>query len=250
MKVVWDESHSQAAQMASRLLSHPGGVSSETIPGLRTIAINVIGLAGYGQSRPWTPEALHPSQKEDLSYFDAIYLVMLNLVPAVFLSPRLLQLPFMPESVRLTGKAKQSLPEFTRAMLEDERRSAQSSAKPWQQQSQNFMTMLLKFSDPSADLSGSQYLSDDEIQGNLFVFTIAGFDTTSNAMAYAVAMLAARPQWQEWLQEELDDVIPDPSEMGEYESSYPRLMRCLSIMVSPPPPSIQSPIPLAADWRY
>lgn len=229
MQTVWSESEEQAKHMLDYLLKQPGSVTRDTVGGLRTIAINVIGSAGYGHKRPWTPQPVSFSAKKKLSYSDSIYLVMLNLLPAVFFSPAVLKLPFMPESWRLLGKAMEDLPGDTKAMLEEERQLAKSR----DEHVPNFMTMLVSLSTQEKDGEGpnSSYLSEEEIQGNLFSFTGAGFDTTSNAMSYAVTMLAAYPQWQSWLQEELDNLIPDPSAPVHYEIVYPQLHRCLAVMV-------------------
>jgi len=76
-----------------------------------------------------------------------------------------------------------------------------------------------------------QTLSDDEIVGNLYQFTLAGFDTTANTLAYAVTTLAIVPKWQDWIIEEIDEV---QKSIGDAQSGYtevfPRLQRCLALM--------------------
>ncbi|OAQ85151.1 cytochrome p450 domain-containing protein [Purpureocillium lilacinum] len=81
----------------------------------------------------------------------------------------------------------------------------------------------------------SQFLREDEIAGNLFVFTAAGYDTTANTMTYAVGLMAAYPQWQAWLQDELDRVLGSKA-VGEsrilpYTTYFPKLKRCLAVMM-------------------
>jgi cytochrome P450 len=80
--------------------------------------------------------------------------------------------------------------------------------------------------------SEKQSLSDDEIAGNLYQFTLAGFDTTANTLAYAVTMLAAHPKWQDWIIEEITEVQDSlgGSNAG-YAEIFPRLKRCLALMV-------------------
>jgi cytochrome P450 len=64
-------------------------------------------------------------------------------------------------------------------------------------------------------------------------FTAAGFDTTANTLAFAVTLLAANPEWQTWIFEELDQVLPsDPTAEVDYKEIYPQLTRCMAIMVS------------------
>ncbi|CAF0846610.1 unnamed protein product [Adineta steineri] len=48
-------------------------------------------------------------------------------------------------------------------------------------------------------------LSDDEIKANVFLFLVAGFDTTSTMLAYCTYILATHPDVQKKLQAEVDD---------------------------------------------
>ena len=43
----------------------------------------------------------------------------------------------------------------------------------------------------------------DEILGNIFVFNFAGHDTTAISLAYAVLLLVAHPEIQDWIADEL-----------------------------------------------
>jgi cytochrome P450 len=52
-------------------------------------------------------------------------------------------------------------------------------------------------------------------------------------MAYAVTLLAAYPEWQNWIAEELDLVLCDAgkTEAVEYGETYSKLTRCLALML-------------------
>jgi len=73
-------------------------------------------------------------------------------------------------------------------------------------------------------------LTEDEIKGNLFTFSAAGFDTTANTMGYAVTLLAAYPQWQAWIREELQSLDLDSSKW-QYKETFPKCQRMLAVMV-------------------
>ena len=51
-------------------------------------------------------------------------------------------------------------------------------------------------------------------------------------MAYAITHLAAYPKWQDWIREEIDQLLPPNADLG-YEPTYPNLKRCLALMVRP-----------------
>ena len=75
-------------------------------------------------------------------------------------------------------------------------------------------------------------LSVDEILGNVFVFNFAGHDTTATSLAYSVLLLVAHPEVQEWIGEELDFYLEtDKSQTWRYEIVFPRLKRCLAVLV-------------------
>lgn len=56
-------------------------------------------------------------------------------------------------------------------------------------------------------------------------------DTTANTISFAIAMLAGHPKVQDWLSEEINAVMGD-EEHPNYEETYPKLVRCLALMVS------------------
>ncbi|OJJ95229.1 hypothetical protein ASPACDRAFT_47974 [Aspergillus aculeatus ATCC 16872] len=52
-----------------------------------------------------------------------------------------------------------------------------------------------------------EYMSPDEIRGNVFLFLFAGHETTANTLLYAVYLLAIFPRWQEWVVREMDFLL-------------------------------------------
>lgn len=207
------------------------GETNATIQGVRSIAINVIGAVAYGNWKPWGHDSESAPSGYRLSYMDAIYNVVVNLVPAAFVSVRILTSPIMPKSVREIGYAVSEFPGHVKDLLAKERRSKGAG-------NNNLMSTLIKVSDAesksdSIDTKQKLFMTEEELAGTLFQFTIAGFDTTANTMAYAIALLATYPEWQVWIQEELDDKVRT-KEIPEYEKTYPVLKRCLALMVFSP----------------
>jgi cytochrome P450 len=263
---VWKESAEQAKSLANLLLescsSSPISRSAHTIPGLRAIAIHVLGRIGYGERKPFALRSSYLGAPEDMSYVDAIALCTENLLSAAFLPASLLKLPVMPQLLQTLGVALTRLPSLTRNMLDEERRrasSAASSASDTRTTEQGgsrttIMSTLVRVSDQEKNrvegdhrsvLKSNQpmkrdtksYLTEEEIAGNLFIFTAAGFDTTANTMSYAVTLLAIYPEWQAWIQTEIDGVFGGLSETPDYATAFPRLTRCLAVMVSLHPPA-------------
>ena len=89
------------------------------------------------------------------------------------------------------------------------------------------MTSLIR-----ASTSG-EGLKDEEIFGNMFVFQFAGHDTTAHTLAFSMMHLAAYPEVQAWMVEEIDYVLgqAEPEEWT-YAEVFPRLKRTLAVLVS------------------
>ena len=52
-------------------------------------------------------------------------------------------------------------------------------------------------------------LTDNEVVAQSFTFILAGYETTSNALAYTTYCLALNPDIQEKLVKEIDDAVGD-----------------------------------------
>lgn len=73
----------------------------------------------------------------------------------------------------------------------------------------------------------------DEFFGNILVYYFAGHDTTASVFTYAVLLLAANRECQDWIAEELQYVLPtEDNEAWGNESIFPRVKRCLAVLVS------------------
>lgn len=205
------------------------GETDATIGGLRTIAINVLMSAGYGVSQSWKHGSGEAPQGHSLSYIETVSVVVHNYLVAALVPARLLRLPVMPTSLRKLGAAVFDFPARTKEMVEKERKATGSLRS-------NMMSALVKASDDEKnparkDAKSRLHISEDEMIGNLYQFTIAGFDTTANTMAYAVTILATHIEWQDWIIEEIDQVANLHADL-DYGRTFPALTRCLALMVS------------------
>jgi cytochrome P450 len=222
---VWGESLSQAKQMMEHVANH-GGKTNDTANGMKKIAINVLGAAGYGQPRPWDDDKAAESAPAGfhLTYMQAMRSLVENLVEMAFLSPAVLSFPFWPKHIKDTGHAVNELKDLTQVLLDNERQNPSEKA--------NIMKLLIEDEGAAEKKENIKVgLYDEEIVGNLFVFSAAGFDTTANTMAYALALLAVHPYWQDWLTEEIDEVLPsDLNAELDYNATYPKLVRVQALM--------------------
>ncbi|KAF2823067.1 cytochrome P450 [Ophiobolus disseminans] len=75
----------------------------------------------------------------------------------------------------------------------------------------NLLNALIKASDAAqaANAKAKTYMSDDELTGNMFVFAFAGHETTATTISYALSQLALNQDVQDWVAEELKEVVGD-----------------------------------------
>ena len=70
-------------------------------------------------------------------------------------------------------------------------------------QRKDFLQLLLS----ENKIDGKPKLTDDDIYASCITFLLAGYETTSNALAYTTYLLALHPEIQERLYQEVKDVI-------------------------------------------
>ena len=239
MNSVWDESSTQARDMLEAIFKTPAkpkanlAVERESngiVDGVRTIALNVFGFIVYGDRQSFahsSTEAEAPPGYQ-LTFMESIFSILNNHFISIFVPAHFLTISWMPRSIQKMGIATAEFPKHTKDFITKERNSPSTQ--------NTLLSVMVKTADNERHQSAkpgrlASYLSEDEITGNLFNFTLAGFDTTSNTMAYALITLAIEPKWQDWIAEEIDRVArlhPDAS----YDNTFPLLTRCLALMVS------------------
>ena len=205
------------------------GESSGIVEGIRTIAMNVFGYIVYGSRLSWE-QAIEakPPPGYQLTFMESMVSILNNHIVSILIPTSILTHSWMPRSIQKMGIATEEFPKHTKDLIATERSSPNSQS--------TLLSVLVKSADSERQESANpgrlvSYLSEDEVTGNLFNFTLAGFDTTSNTMVYALIILATQSEWQNWIVEEIDQVArlhPDAS----YENTFPLLTRCLALMAS------------------
>jgi len=253
--LVWKEALRQSNEVLQSW-EEVGTVKTTTSDAM-TLALHVLMAAGFGVSYSFR-EALHskpePLSGHTMTYRDALGFVIRNMALVILL--RLSQAIRLPKAL-YSAKLKEidhAVNEFKRYLAEmvaKERAALESAGEAESTvDKSNLMSVLLRSSEQakeaanaSASVSreeeGSQSnsggLSDDEVFGNLFIYNLAGHDTTANTISFAIILLAVYPQWQEWVGEEVDEVFQSQGETDtanwDYEKSFPKLQRCLAMMV-------------------
>lgn len=230
MKFVWNEALGQAEGMLKLWTDHTRGTirsSKDT----RTLSLNVLAATGFRKSY-----AFDSSSHADTSYRDALQTVLDNSIILMLVAPRFLRLPFMPSSWKRVGRAASEFKTHMESMLSEETRLFEEGKAGSGTLMTSFVRALGVHQKEEESSRKSQQVSKgltvDEIFGNIFVINFAGHDTTANTLAFAMILLAAYPDIQDWVAEEVGDIADLSSETWEYDKVFEKLKRCRAVLVS------------------
>ncbi|KAF2478257.1 cytochrome P450 [Lindgomyces ingoldianus] len=226
--LVWDESLRQARSMLSSWLSSPDNKVSNMPDDTRTVALHVLSAAGLGISHDFSAGMGKPAKNHSMSHRESLMTILHNLVTVLLVSQMGDLAPLLPKKLQNIRLAIKEFGQYMDEMIAHERDAMekdQGLSKP------NLISTLIRTSDQSKDegVNSTVRLTDEEIKGNIFIFNFAGHDTTANTLAYAISLLAVYPEIQEWVAEEVDQVL-GKEDYPIYEEAYPKLKRVQAVM--------------------
>lgn len=247
MTSVWDETLRQAQAMLRSWVSRADTGIASYQRDTRSLSLNVLAGAGFGKPYDFRSSA-EPVVDEIGKYRDSLQTVLDNIILLLIVPFKVLTM--IPGRWARIGHAGISFKQHMVKMLEDET-AALSQGKSG---SGGILTGFVRAADlyhrensNDATFQGAKKgLSPEEIYGNLFVINFAGHDTTANTLAFATLLLAAHPEVQAWLAEEIIAATKDkPIEQWDYKELFPKLNRCRAVVYEtlrlyPPVPALPS----------
>ncbi|KAJ5738155.1 cytochrome P450 [Penicillium malachiteum] len=246
MSFVWDQSTEQTRQMLDSWATEYRDQIPSVAKDTRTLSLNVLAATGFRKSYPFNSAAAVKNEGDAGSYRDALQTVLDNCILLMIAPRKMLTLPFAPKSWHELAEAANNFKQHMVQMLDEEMQALNSGSAG----SGSLMTSFVRAMDlrekastlSSEDSSNasSKGLSVDEIFGNIFVINFAGHDTTANTLSFAMLLLAANPDVQDWVAEELQQI---DSLEGNYAECFPKFNRCKAVMFEtlrhfPPIPSL------------
>lgn len=228
MRYVWEESIERAKEATESLEG-----ASRTISAIRSdfevLAMHVLAAVAFGQDIDLS--RIPPGHRETLMASLGFILkhIFISIVFAGVHAPDFL----LPKVLR---HLKLSIAEFRLYMEESVLRSMQSHSSSKENKRASLLESMVtanhaertQTSQAQAQGSRPSFLTDSELYGNLFVFNLAGFETTASTLSFALPYLALHPEIQAWVTEEIDAHYS--TQQSSYEETYPKLVRCLALM--------------------
>ena len=193
-----------------------------------TVALHVLTGAGFGQPYSFASGTTAIPKGHKMSYRQALIVMLQGFIPMMIFSHEFLLKSWLPKGMQDIGLAVKEFKQYMTEMIDRERWLLEKRAP---NDSGNLISSLIRASeDGKAELNS---LSDEEIMGNLFIYNLAGHETTANTLAYAILCLSIHPEVQDWLHEEIVSVLRNQKagiEGWKYEDVFPHLQRCLAAM--------------------
>lgn len=203
---------------------------------LRTLSLHVLSRAGFGKSFPF--QGYDEKQRtavvtQSRDYKDALHTILENCVLLLGLGPKLLTFfakYWLPAKLQVIHEACTFFQAYMTNLYEEEKRLHAEGATS----DSNLMTLLVRNSQDSnsqGTTEDSGGLTESEIYGNMFTINFAGHDTTAHTFTFAIYFLAAHPEVQDWLSEEIKVVLGGRQpHKWNYRADFHRLKRCLAVM--------------------
>ncbi|EOD45005.1 putative cytochrome p450 protein [Neofusicoccum parvum UCRNP2] len=229
-RIVWAEALRQAREMRDYWTSRAAQGVSSAADDARTLALHVLLSAGFGKSYPFrstTKADATGEHRGSLSYRESLALILENAILIVALGPKFLSSLTFPKRWARIGEATVAFKRYMAQALEEEKRLV-DQGKPRSDDGDNLLTSLVRASAESNPQQGG--LTQDEVFGNMFVFNFAGHDTTAHSLAYSLLLLAAHPEIQDWVNEEIQHVLPEDDESAWSYDRFPRMNRSLAVL--------------------
>ena len=222
--------------LESWLASRMNGFTTTT-DDTRTLALHVLAFVGFQKSYPFkSVSRADLTNPKSMTYRDSLAIILENALIVMVMPVASFAPSFLPLQWQQIGWAIKSFREYMSGQLEDERQLIRDG-KPG---TGTLVSNLVRASEEAANEKAVlndgvplKPLTEAEILGNIFVFNFAGHDTTAISTAYAMLLLVANPQVQDWVHEELQYHVKDTDlKSVSYSKLFPKLKRCLAVLVS------------------
>jgi len=287
-QLVWKETLEQSqAMLESWVGPSGGGKTIDRIDGdTMQLSMNVISRAGLSQKLEWprgTGESEITGMKRlpdghTMSFTQSLqcllsHLLLLMMIPKWILSKlTLLIFPRLHADGTLIGNYPSALmresceayDEWGKYMKEIVAAKKTAIRSGRESPTVDIIGQLVKGQqqDTHGKTQGLAALTDSEVMGNLFVFMLAGHETSANSIHFSLLLLAIHPSTQKKVQEELDEIFQGrPISEWDYDRDLPLLfsgmlgavlneeLRLIAPVITVPKTVSSKPQPLTINGR-
>ncbi|KAI8948537.1 putative cytochrome P450 [Xylaria longipes] len=244
MNLVWRETlrHTQG-MLQNWTAKHQAGILN-LVEDLRALTFNVLAATAFQESHSSENASLQPKGSETTeTYRDTLHVVLENAILLMLIPYRHLTGNLIPKGLSRIGRAAESFKSILMEMVRGEAAAIDRDSAA----SGGLLTPLVRALESQRNFSEQAgtneeiatrtkrgVLSADEILGNIFAINFAGHDTVMIALTFALTLLAANPDVQEWLNEEIAAIFGKERSLSYHEWGYdefPKLIRCHAVFL-------------------
>lgn len=209
----------------------------------KVFTLNVLAAALFDKTYPFKghaeTQATMETQDDSFQYRDSLSKILAYIIPIFIFGARGLQSWWTPKSWKEAGNAVSVFRSYVAGLIDEERSHMSRAVRD----NQHLVAALVRACEKDeqeekslqqakgAAATRKMTLTKEEIISNLFVYAFAGNDTTAIALAHILVDLAAHPQIQEWIAEEIRHYLPEDDISKWNYHNFPRLKRCLAVVV-------------------
>ncbi|KAI0739090.1 cytochrome P450 [Daedaleopsis nitida] len=217
-RLVWDETINVLEDLfqnvwGDRQVVELDNIVDVTVP----ITLLVIGVAGFGRRITWNEDQIAPPG-HTMTFKEALHEVSHRLFLQIIVPDWILR--HGTPKMRYFKRAYDEMGQYLREMV-DARRTAQVKDERY-----DLFSNLLDANE--LELDSEAKLTDDKLLGNIFLFLVAGYETTAHTLAYAFILLALYPDEQEAFYQNIKAVLP-PDRTPTYDE-FGSLSYALAVM--------------------
>jgi cytochrome P450 len=237
---VWSEAIRQTEQMTDYYMRNSGGVVIDAANDPRKLYLHVFTGACFGVEYEYTGTAeQYIPEGHRRSYKDCLHTTLKDLLILRLVPDWALKLPVLPQRILDFRQASTELLQYLNEMISSAEKQFRENKKD--AKVGNLLTYMVWKSEEMRKEQGDGssrdrlYLTGAEVRGNLFTYSLGGHESAAHTLTFAIYLLAASPQVQDWLFEELHAVLGEERDLRSPETctrAFARLKRSLAIMVS------------------
>ncbi|KAF7866955.1 hypothetical protein EAF04_005795 [Stromatinia cepivora] len=243
-ELVWQQSLAQAKGMLEYWTQQAKQPIRSTHLDTKNFTLNVLAAAMFNEVYPFEGQEVEKpdTRKNDKSYQyrESLSTILSSIIQIFVFGEQGLKAWWTPTSFKNAAKAMNDFRSYIFGLMDEEKAHLTCG----EIENQHLVARLVKACEEGEELEADATITDktwdkgrkmtltrEEILSNLFVYAFAGNDTTAIALTNLLIHLAANPDTQDWIAEEINYYLPtdESLESWKYET-YFKLKRCRAVV--------------------
>lgn len=234
-ELVWESALAQAKGMLDYWMHRSSQPVRSVADDTKTFTLNVAAAALF--SKPYPFEGVEESNDRRTSgkandasrYRDSLSGILKNIIPiAVFGSKTLKESSWLPVAWKHAGEAVYNFRSFVTGLIQEEKSNVEKGVI----KRNDLVAALVRASMEGGKEGKQMTMTEEEVISNTFIIAFAGNDSTAITFAHSIMYLAANPQVQDWISEEIQHYFGNDDSSDWPYKSWANLKRTRAVVVS------------------